>query len=116
MDYLACGYPDISYHGVKAWCPEFENFRRQLGIMYCGAYAKTETGEEDQSFFVICNMHWEPHGFALPNPPKKKEWYLALHTEDAAANGYYLSGDEPKPESQKQCLVPPRTIVVFIAK
>lgn len=31
MDYLACGHPDVSYHGVKAWCPEFENFRRQLG-------------------------------------------------------------------------------------
>ena len=40
MDYLPADTPDVSYHGVKAWCPEFENFRRQLGIMYCGEYAK----------------------------------------------------------------------------
>ena len=39
-DYLVCGHPDVSYHGVKTWCPEFENFRRQLGIMYCGEYGE----------------------------------------------------------------------------
>ncbi len=45
MDYLACGHPDISYHGVNAWQPEFENFRRQIGILYCGAYAKKPNGK-----------------------------------------------------------------------
>ena len=23
IDYLVCGHPDVSYHGVKTWCPEF---------------------------------------------------------------------------------------------
>ena len=35
MDYLACGHPDVSYHGVKAWCPEFENFRCLLYTSRC---------------------------------------------------------------------------------
>lgn len=45
MDYLACGLPDMSYHGVRTWCPEFENFRRQLGVFYCGAYGKRQMGQ-----------------------------------------------------------------------
>ena len=35
MDYKSCGRPDVSYHGENAWKPEFENFRRQFGILYC---------------------------------------------------------------------------------
>ena len=47
IDYLVCGHPDVSYHGVKTWCPEFENFRRQLGILYCGEYGRRADGTSD---------------------------------------------------------------------
>lgn len=116
MDYLACGHPDISYHGVKAWFPEFENFRRQLGIMYCGEYGLRQDGTPDDYFFVTYNMHWEPHEFALPNLPKGKQWHMAFNTDDKAAGGCYPPGSEPEIASQKQFMVPPRTIVVFIGK
>lgn len=116
MDYLACGHPDISYHGVKAWFPEFENFRRQMGIMYCGEYGLRPDGTPDDYFFVTYNMHWEPHEFALPNLPKGRRWYMAFNTDDRTSGGYYLPGSEPDIASQKQFMVPPRTIVVFIGK
>lgn len=114
MDYLACGHPDVSYHGVKAWCPEFENFRRQLGIMYCGEYAKKPDGTPDDYFFVAYNMHWEPHEFALPKLPKGMKWHLSFNTDDKDQNGFYPSGSEPCLEDQKLFLIPSRTIVVFI--
>lgn len=116
MDYLGCGQPDISYHGVKAWCPEFENFRRQLGIMYCGNYAEKEDGTPDDSFFVTYNMHWEPHEFSLPNLPKGKKWHVAINTDEGSRNGIYQEGEEPVLEKQKHFMVPPRSIVVFIGK
>lgn len=116
MDYLACGHPDISYHGVKAWCPEFENFRRQLGIMYSGDYGKKPDGSADDYFFVAYNMHWEPHEFALPNLPKGMKWRVAFNTEDKEVNGIYQEGRELEVENQKQFPVPARTIVVFIGK
>lgn len=116
MDYLGCGQPDISYHGVKAWCPEFENFRRQLGIMYCGNYAEKEDGTLDDSFFVTYNMHWEPHEFSLPNLPKGKKWHVAINTDEGNRNGIYQEGEEPVLEKQKHFMVPPRAIVVFIGK
>lgn len=116
MDYLSCGHPDVSYHGVKAWCPEFENFRRQLGIMYCGEYAKKPDGSPDDYFFVAYNMHWEPHEFALPNLPKNKGWFVAMNTDDEDHNGIYEAGKEQVVETQKRFMVPSRTIVVFIGK
>ena len=116
MDYLACGHPDISYHGVNAWQPEFENFRRQIGILYCGAYAKKPNGENDDFFFVIFNMHWESHSFALPNLPKNLVWSLAFDTSDSAAGGYYEEGQERQILNQKNYMVPSRSVLVFQGK
>lgn len=114
MDYLSCGHPDVSYHGQNAWQPEFENFRRQLGILYCGKYAKRNDGTPDDYFYVAYNMHWEPHEFALPNLPHGLEWKVVFDTSDSAENGYYVRGSERILEDQKQYRVPPRTIVVLM--
>lgn len=113
MDYLACGHPDVSYHGVKAWCPEFENFRRQLGIMYCGEYDKKADGTPDDYYFVAYNMHWEPHEFALPKLPKGLLWHVAFNTDESGQNGIYKEGEELLLKEQKQFMVPARSIVVF---
>ena len=61
MDYRSVGLPDVSYHGLKTWCPMFDRFCRQLGILYCGKYGRKPDGREDDYFYVAFNMHWEPH-------------------------------------------------------
>ena len=116
MDYEACGFPDVSYHGVKAWAPEFDPFRRQLGILYCGSYGKRPDGTEDDYFFVAYNMHWEPHEFALPHLPKGMTWHVAFNTGDREHNGYFEPGSEPEAENQKQLMAKARTILVMIGK
>ena len=47
MDYAACGYPDLSYHGQSAWKPRTEGYFRYIGQMYCGKYARTDEQGED---------------------------------------------------------------------
>lgn len=116
MDYRSLGMPDVSYHGEKAWKPEFEQFRRQLGILYCGPYGKKKDGSPDDYFFVAYNMHWEPHEFALPNLPKTMRWFVAVNTDAKEVNGIYPQGEELFLERQKQFMVPPRSILVFMGK
>lgn len=116
LDYLSCGMPDVSYHGTKTWCPSFENFRRQLGILYCGSYTAQEGKEEDDCFFVAYNMHWEPHEFSLPNLPKGMKWHVVFDTNAKEVNGFYPEGEEKCLEKQKFFMVQPRTIVVFMGK
>ena len=82
MDYRSVGLPDVSYHGLKTWCPMFDRFLRQLGILYCGKYGKKPDGREDDYFYVAFNMHWEPHEFALPNLPKDYKWHTAFNTDE----------------------------------
>lgn len=116
MDYLACGHPDVSFHGVKAWRPEYENFRRQLGVLYCGAYGKKEGGGSDDYFFVMYNMHWEPHEFGPPNIPKNRRWHVAIDTSLEGVSGFYEAGKEPLLENQRSCVVKERSVMVLIGK
>ena len=101
---------------MKAWRPEFESFRRQLGIFYCGAYGVKPDGSEDNYFYVAYNMHWEPRAFALPHLPKGLAWYTAFNTDDEEKNGFYEPGSEPLLENPREIMLMARTIMVFIGK
>ncbi len=118
MDYLSCGYPDVSYHGKQAWFADFENYSRSVGILYAGGYAEAETKEEekDDFFYVAYNMHWMPHEFALPALPGDCRWRIALDTGREGAQSIYPEGQEVILEEQRQVTVPERTILVLAGK
>lgn len=116
MDYKACGRPDMSYHGENVWRPEFENFRRQLGVLYWGPYGKKADGSEDDTFYVAFNMHWEPHIFGLPRLSKGQTWHTVFDTSKEEVNGYYIEGTEPELENQDQAELPPRSILVLCGR
>lgn len=116
MDYKSCGRPDVSYHGENAWKPEFENFRRQMGILYWGPYAMKEGGGEDTTFYVAYNMHWEPHVFGLPRLAKGQMWHVSFDTSRDEVNGFYEEGREPILKNQSQTVIPPRSIVVLCSR
>ena len=81
MDYMACGYPDLSYHGIEAWRPDLSNYSHSIGMLYCGFYEKEE---KDQDFFYVAyNMHWTPVSFALPKLPEGMKWKLLSDTENS---------------------------------
>ena len=113
LDYRSVGLPDVSYHGLKTWCPQFDNSCRQLGILYCGAYGEKD-GKEDNYFYVAYNMHWEPCEFALPNLPKGLGWHMAIDTD--TDRGIYPEEDRKILENQKQVMVMARSIAVLISR
>ncbi|MBO4374327.1 MAG: alpha-amylase [Lachnospiraceae bacterium] len=82
MDYISCGYPDVSFHGEQAWHADFANYNRHFAVMYCGAYEKNAKGGRDDDFFVIYNMHWMNHRFHPPKPPKNKVWKIVMSTTE----------------------------------
>ena len=82
MDYAACGYPDLSYHGEQAWAPRFDNHLRNIGVMICGKYARIDRLNNDDFFYIAYNMHWENHTFGLPKLPKGLCWDKVMSTDD----------------------------------
>lgn len=132
MDYISCGYPDLSYHGEEAWRPSLDGGSHHVGIMYCGKYARVGREKEDDFFYVALNMHWEAHEFAMPKLPRGLRWELLLETDMAGESiagksmagksmaGESIAGrDLAAGEEQEQrimSLVPPRTVAVFISR
>lgn len=113
MDYISCGYPDLSYHGEEAWRPQFEKNNRHLGILYCGNYAKIERDRNDDFIYAAYNMHWDEHNFALPKLPKGYQWYEMLNTQESEM----ISSERMCTIGEaKGIVVPPRTICVFVGR
>ena len=111
-DYLATGMPDLSIHGVHPWLPQYENFRRQLGVLYNGAYGVRESGEKDASFYVMFNFHNAAHTFDLPKAPGGGRWHVRLDTD---RRGFLPEGAEEAVEG-KALELAPRSIVILTEK
>ena len=113
MDYAACGFPDLSYHGDMAWNPKFDNHLRHIGIMICGKYARLSRTKEDDFFYIAYNMHWEDHTFALPKLPKGLAWSVCILTCDETAGTIVYKTLE---ENGDLITVPDRCIAILTSK
>ncbi len=112
MDYLSCGFPDLSYHASRAWQPDMSSYTHHIGLLYCGKYATVAGEKEDDFFYVAMNMHWEPHEFALPKLPDDLGWFLLADTSEWEI---FDGREEPLPNQQEH-LVEARSVEVFISK
>lgn len=103
-DYIYKGNPDISYHGVKAWYPDFGYYSRTLGVMLNGDYALIGRDKTDETYYIAFNMHWEEHEFGLPVSGRTR-FELVMATDAKVKMG-----------GARSVTIPPRSIAVFIKK
>lgn len=78
-DYLGTGLPDISFHGVQAWQPDWSIPSHSLAFMLDGAHARGGR-QPDDTLYVAMNAYWEPLTFELPRPPQGTHWHTAIDT------------------------------------
>ncbi len=103
-DPRSTGFPDLSYHGERAWYREQNRSDLFMGCMYSERYAGG-----DGFLYLAWNFHWEVQQLALPVLPKGYAWYKVMDT--------FL--EESFPETQ-HCLgnahsfaVSPRSVVIL---
>lgn len=116
MDYVSIGCPDLSYHGTRAWYPEFSVYSRTIGIMLYGKYAGNK---EDSSFYIAINMHWEDHNFDIPRLPDSSQWECILDCDNDTKFVYdvaKIEGQSDRILEENNYNVKARNIVVFEAK
>lgn len=117
-DKLGFGLPDLSYHGERAWIPEFFPDSHMFGQLYCGKYARDKDGNVDVSIYIASNMDWKEHDFALPSLGNGEQWSIKIDTDKA--DSIYPDGEElpvaPNPGQGKKVTVGPRSVVVLIGK
>ena len=109
-DYLGKGFPDLSFHGERAWFCNMENTSRMIGMMLCGEYARQADGTGDDFLYVGFNFHWETRSMALPNLPEGMEWKKVMDTGDLTCDGFYGENGQVYERSVE---IGPRTVVVL---
>lgn len=110
MDYLSCGFPDLSIHGPHPWKASYDRESRYVGIMYCGKYAR-KNGQEDRSFYFAYNMHWEAQEFSLPVLPKGQRW-------EKIADTFYeepWNVEDAQNQTVPDCVVQGRSIQIYMS-
>lgn len=117
MDYISCGYPDLSYHGEQAWYPEFANYSRHMGVLYCGKYARINKRKEDAFIYVAYNTHWVEHEFSLPKLPAGMKWQVVTGSGKHQVKPEQIEITEKSEKKQQfRIKTAPRTIVVLMGK
>ena len=101
LDYTGRGLPDISFHGIRAWMPDYGYYSRTLGILLNGGYALKDKRVPDMSFFLIINMHWEEHEFDLPTIDDD-EYEIVLTSDSQAVQ-----------KGERTCILQGRSAVLF---
>lgn len=100
----ACGFPDVSFHGVAPWQDRFGPQDHYVGVMFAGA----ERNVGPQIIYVASNSYWEELNAALPQLPMSMRWEQTVDTWEMAQQPCFVEGN---------CFtIGPRSVMVFVAK
>jgi isoamylase len=114
-DYVQSSYPDISWHGVRPWQPEWTWESRTLAFMLCGRHARGGSVRDDY-IYVAMNMFWEPLRFELPQLPDGMCWHLFANTGEPAPHDIHAPGQEPPLPDQHALVMGDRSVAVLVGR
>jgi len=114
-DYVGSGYPDISWHGAKAWEVDHSDDRPIIAFLLCGLHAREGT-EKDNYIYVAMNMHWDTHVFELPQLPEGLQWHVFANTDMQPPGDISEVGSETRVEDESKFIVGSRSVVILVGK
>jgi isoamylase len=113
QDFLGSGYPDISWHGTRAWEPDWSG--NALAFLLCGRYARGGSTSDD-FIYVAMNMHWETLPFELPGLPVGLKWHVFANTSVPSPEDVHDPGQEPLLTEQQCFLVGARSVAILVGR
>jgi glycogen operon protein len=114
-DLVGSGYPDISWHGLRAWYPDWSEDRLTLAFMLCGEHAMSGAYSDDY-IYVGMNSHWETHDFELPQLPEAMLWRIFVNTSAYSAQPIRKPGAEPILDNQQAVTIGARSVVILTGR
>lgn len=103
----ASGYPELSFHGEKAWYLNMWEPFLTFGFLYAEPDADFHTGRD---CFLYCgvNAHWEEHTLELPALPEGMHWRFYADSSDGA--------NEDRGIENGRIRLMPRSLVVLLGE
>lgn len=105
------GYPELSFHGTKAW--DIDELAPGLCLAYMFAEDSKKYGVKKDCFiYIAVNAHWEEHRYELPVIPEGFKWKLAFEAYGFSAE----PGCEKKLEDQTGITLGARSTTILIGE
>jgi isoamylase len=114
-DYVGSGYADITWHGTRAWEPDWSVGSRTLAFLLCGKHAKGGRDVDDY-IYIAMNMYWGDLDFELPPLPENLRWHVFADTSACPPGDICRPGNEPILVDQLHIQVCGRSCVVLVGK
>lgn len=108
MQPAACGFPDVSIHGVECWNQAFMWDTLYVGVMFAG---RNKENTKDDIIYIGVNAYWEEQNISLPELPEGLEWKMAVNTwyeANPVINGVEIQDN--------QWAMGPRSVIVLYAE
>jgi glycogen operon protein len=105
----SCGFPDVSFHGEKAWGATLGKESHLVAVLFAG---RDEDGKDDLVYLGV-NAHWEPHTLELPPLPAHLFWQLEVNTGEEDLRNCIPHPDRPLFIPEGGLWVGPRSVVVL---
>ena len=111
----AGGCTEISWHGVRAWQPDWSAESRVLACLIRGS--APGAGARDDCIYLALNSHWQTQYFELPHPPPGAgKWHVAANTGMASPQDSFEPGQEPVLQDQGHFLLQAYAVAVLVAR
>ena len=81
----ACGFPDVSFHGVKPWRGQFAPHERYVGVLFAGQEEK----KAPEIIYIASNAYWESLEILLPELPDSMVWEVVADTWEDDGQVFY---------------------------
>jgi isoamylase len=109
-DPVGCGYPDVSWHGTRAWQPDWSESSRVIAVMRNGH----NLDGDDSHVYIGANSHWEAHEMELPELPEGMRWHRFVDTHAPGAQAITVPGQEVLLDNQHSVTLGPRSTVILL--
>jgi glycogen operon protein len=105
--------PDVVWHGIEPWAPDFSATSRTLAYTLNGG----QTGREpDNDFYVACNAWWNALPFRVPPSPSGRAWRRAVDTALPSPQDITRPDEGPRVPAGSAYPVAGRSLVVLLTE
>jgi glycogen operon protein len=105
--------PDVIWHGVEPFTPDFSHASRTLA--FCLDGTQTER-EPDRDIYVACNAWIDGVSFRIPRSPNGKHWRRAIDTSLLSPFDIMGLDEGPMVPSEEPYIVTGHSMIVLIAE
>ncbi|OLB81976.1 MAG: glycogen debranching enzyme [Actinobacteria bacterium 13_2_20CM_2_71_6] len=104
-------FPEVSWHGTRAWTPDWSAHSRLVAAML---YGRFDGG--DDCVYLAANAHWERHAVELPALPQGWTWHRFADTAAPSPDDAHVPGSEPELADPGGVWMGPRSAIALVAR